>query len=436
MVTCPRCERCRSLQYDDFNLTHSDPALFVSFKFGTPWIAVFWNGAWFLFFLGTFIFDVISSRDGAWLVYHSNWCFILILTSTASEVIVRSYVITRRLDLMQGETTNMPWFYKVHWCLYNISHVTSLLQTVMAIAFWPSGATFQFINKHCVMSAYVIANAFIITSVPTKVFHFYQPVLLASVYIVFALIFQASSDTAINLNYGYKTADKASKSLTVILAVCLTVFAIPFIHLFMFCIYKTRHRVWARCSMLHKLNETPVKDIHSPRMSLQRDTTTTDVVIQKKKREFHYVEVRPEIKDDSCVKLNADRGRETALSGCSSRLNKSETDLRLYVSQNGFYCEFAPPSQISHYKDDTSLFDDRSSGANSSRVNSGHESTYGGRGSGSNGPKGSHMIVVKKCKSANDDIGGIDNEALSDTLSTVSSDYLSQYMTENGFVYT
>jgi hypothetical protein len=156
---------------------------------------------------------------------------------------------------------------------------------------------------------------------------------------------------------------------------------------------------------------------------MQRDITATDVILEDSGSP-EFIDIKPDVKDDILLKSTSSANGD-AFQHLNGRLNKSETDLRDYRLRNGLYCEFARSSLILHTRNKSAsdIFGEDSD-LDSSRTKTPER-------------KGSKIIVVKKCETCTDDDIEDDenNSKLSDCDSSASSDYLSQYFTEDILAY-
>lgn len=97
------------------------------------------------------------------------------------------------------------------------------------------------IGKHALNGVCVLLNV-CLTATPIRVCHFYQPVIVGFIYIVFTVIYQMSGGGLI-----YTVVDWTRPGATIGLILPLLFIAIPFAHAFCFGIYKARTAIANMC---------------------------------------------------------------------------------------------------------------------------------------------------------------------------------------------
>lgn len=230
--------------------------------------------------------------------------------------------------------------------------------------------------------------------VPVKLLHFYQPTLVITLYAIFIGIYQELGGTSTEpLVLDWSDAQKCA--VTLIFMVLVTPFAI---HGTVFGIFKFRIFLHKRClSKCVEKQEAGVSD------RIHRDITATDVVLEDTGNS-EFVDVNLNIRDDFDVKTS-DPSNSDVFKRYSTRLYKSESDLRDYRLMNGFYCDFARCSRILHHTHTAGdVF-------YTTRVARDADTPSDSRGS--------QIIVVKGCVTnhSGDDVESINDTSMSDSVS-------------------
>lgn len=266
------------------------------------------------------------------------------------------------------------------------------------------------VSKHVLTSVYVILNTSVISSLPVKPFHFYQSMIFLISYAIFIFIYQGiAPKTVVFLELDL---DKPSRSA--ILLSCGVIIGCPLVHFLFYCVFLIRTNVFKKCSGLESSVTLPPP--------IQRDITATDVILEDSGCP-NFVDIKPEVKHDIAVKAACANG--DAFKRFNGRLYKSETDLQDYRLKNGLFCEFARSSLIFHKSPNSKSTNDIFENENALENRIGNKTPE---------YRGSQIIVVKKYKNCENE--NSDSESnVSDHDSDASSDFLSQYITEDILAY-
>lgn len=411
--------KCRPLRCSDVDLTHDDQSAF--FKSQIPiarshWIAIIWNALWCVLLTIALFMDIFYDTKGErhlWLVHLDNWAYLLCVTVLGLETGIRTVVVLRGQTLL-GDAGDLRWYLKVQWVFFNVNNVMAPLITVLYFSFYSIDLTFGSVSKHLLTTFYVFINLSVISSCPLKVLHFYQPTTFLIVYVVFISIYQTQIETRMFLLFDWTEPRNTS-----ILLLCIVFIGTPCLHILCYCVYRLRTYLFA------KLSKQKDNGFEEP-VTIQRDITTTDVVLEHSTNPaVSFIDLKPDCKDDITIKPSSSTSRDV-FNRYNVRLFKSETDLRDYRIKNGLYCDFAKSSLILHpkRKSASDIFGD-------------DPPTLGNHLEKTPECKGSQIIVVKKCKTCEDN-EGIESDTDTDSSqcqSNASSDYLSQYISEDILAY-
>lgn len=420
MVKCCRATQLRRPRCSDLDLTHDDLSAFLKSQIsckGSEVLTITWNGVWCIFLISVLFVDVFrywESDRCLWLVPLQNWAFLLCAATTAWETVSRIHLIM--LDRNQSETSEgLRWLQKVQWVFYNTNNVTTIVSIIIYFSLYKIGLTFGAITKHLLTSVYVILNTSVISAIPCKLLHFYQPIIFFVIYAVFTAIWQSQIQTHVLLVFDWTTPET-----TAVVLVCSVLAGTPLLHILFYGIFRLRFRLCKKCFRSKDL-------LGSPPATIERDITATDVVLEHPDGPgVAFIDIKPDCKDDISVKPGSSANGDV-FNRYNMRLFKSETDLREYRTKNGLYCDFAKSSLTVHpkRKSASDIFDDDTPnlGNNIDRTSK---------------SRGSQIIMVKKCKTCENNNEESDSDSSSshtECESNASSDFLSQYITEDILAY-
>ncbi|XP_050413486.1 protein rolling stone [Patella vulgata] len=242
------------LRLKNFDLNHPEPRVFVKPQWGNDAFYFGWRIFWALYHTcwivanGSLNYQQASSEANRikWFVYLTNWTYLVLTLDNLVQLFTVIYVHTRRKDILKG-VGEMPWYMKLMWVLFNISATGCLVVTIL---FWSllfpainklSATTF---NVHAVNSINVALNL-VVTRLPTRLYHFYQPMLYGLVYVVFNAVYQSLGGTnAKGQPYIYPVLDWKNKpTLAIIIGVTSVLVAVPVLHTIIFLISLLRRHI-------------------------------------------------------------------------------------------------------------------------------------------------------------------------------------------------
>ncbi|KAL4226219.1 hypothetical protein ACF0H5_014204 [Mactra antiquata] len=410
---------CRRPRCTDIDLTSGDPKMFVESQIPISrsyMLILVWNIVWFTYFTTSLFCDVFyfkSINKNVWMVSLSNWSFIFIVVTIVCDTCARVCAIYHSV---QGGSCDITWYQKIQWILNNINNVLSIIITILYFSFYTINLTYPSVCKHLITSIYVILSSAFVTAIPVKLFHFYQPMVFIIIYAIFLSIYQSQIKTSIFLVLDWTEPRDAA-----ILLSCVILIGCPLIHTLFYFIFKLRTVMFTKCSN-RKQSTIP--------SAIKRDVTATDVILEDgdNSNGAQFIDLKPDIKDDIGLKSNSSVANGDISKTYNSRMFKSETDLRDYRTKNGLYCDFARSSFILH---------PRSNSLHVEHIVSDETEKDASTGNGISGSfRGSQIIVVKKCKTCeNNPEDDDDSDDVTSRDSDASSDFLSQYITEDILSY-
>ncbi|XP_069141419.1 protein rolling stone-like [Argopecten irradians] len=220
-------------------MTHPEPHLFVTLQFGPVHLYPIWSLVWSLYHLAWIIVDIyIAATDehdeGRYFKFLTNWGYLCLVSYQWLDTVAAMYVHLRRRDLIKGGHDAMPWYLKVIWVLYNTSNTLAVIITLMYWLLIGSSVNAESISKHALNFICVLFNI-CFTATPIRLWHFYQPFIVAFIYVIFSVIYQKAGG---GLIYEMLDWDKPGSAIAMTLPVLLI--AVPLSHLCFFGIYKAR----------------------------------------------------------------------------------------------------------------------------------------------------------------------------------------------------
>ncbi|KAK3611313.1 hypothetical protein CHS0354_015730 [Potamilus streckersoni] len=265
----------------NFGLTHDRPSLFSKLQCGTSLAQTIWLLLWTLYFLVLTVVDftVYNANMGArWLVYLSNWDYILIPVTSGWDLSCTVYIACKRKDIIKDECKDMTWYTRIEWVLYNVINTAAIFVTILFWTLLPPNNQYSSINKHVINMVFVVTNMCIMAK-PIRLLHFYQPMSFCFIYVIFSIIFQKSGGGAIYEPLNWDIPEKTSWFVVVLLLI-----GVPFIHSICFLIFKLRQlisRKWCNPKSTQVTNSA-----HEPREMADKTneqaivTTSRDITIQ------------------------------------------------------------------------------------------------------------------------------------------------------------
>lgn len=226
----------------NFGLNHPNPRLLISDQWGYKKQYKYWRLFWALYFLAWSIYDwtnnsLESERPATWLIYLTNWSFLLLTVSAVVRAVV-VVVMDRDNELADGFT---PWYLKGTWLLYEIVSPASFLVTILyfALLFKGSLSVISAVT-HLFNSVYVIADLYV-TAMPVRLLHVVYILAYGSLYIVFTAIYWAAGGVnAGGYNYVYQTMDWNKPAAAAPTAVGTLIVGVPLVHFILWSLYVGR----------------------------------------------------------------------------------------------------------------------------------------------------------------------------------------------------
>ena len=196
-----------------------------------------------------------SSDNIKWFIYLTDWAFFILtlyfVWSTGTAV-HRLYLASRDRLNDDVEGPPLPWYYRVQWVLQNVAFCIALIVTVLywSLVYNPDyGIPVEVdVNMHTLNSVFAIVDLFL-GATPIRLLHFYQPVAMGTVYIIFSVIYWKAGGTGFGNNtFIYPILDYGHHPGQAAIVIVLTgLLVIPFTHSIIFGFYKLRKFLAGRC---------------------------------------------------------------------------------------------------------------------------------------------------------------------------------------------
>ncbi|XP_071082390.1 protein rolling stone-like [Haliotis cracherodii] len=249
-------------QVRNFLLGYDYPGTFArsEWKRGPSVLYLVWRAIWFLYHVAIFGLRAYLTRFLAssvqnqpkFLIFLTTWAYmLLVVTNTVDFIITLYYFITSRKEL-QGMKGVNPWYNKVLWVLSNLTNTSAFVVSLMYwVLIYDNAKGFQgydyiSVFTHGANLIYVVLNL-LVTAVPVRLLHFYQPFILAITYGIFSATYVLAGGTNdVDEPYIYSVQNwrnspgiSAGLSLGAAIAAIFLHWFVYFIHLFRVCVAQT-----------------------------------------------------------------------------------------------------------------------------------------------------------------------------------------------------
>ncbi|XP_070193164.1 protein rolling stone-like isoform X2 [Littorina saxatilis] len=236
----------------NFGLSHPTPRLLVSDQWGYPRLYVGWRVVCALYHLAWIVYNWSddASRDerrtGAWLVYLTNWTFLLLTVNTLILAVVVVYVRCSAQNFPDG--AGSPWYLKASWVVYTIASVGSIMVTVLFFGLLFSGSLSPVSGEtHLGNSVYVLLDL-CVTAMPVRLLHVIYPAVYALVYCMFTVVYWAAGGTTSSgETFIYKPLDWNRAQVAVPLVIGAAFVGVPLVHLIFWSLYMLRLTLNRHC---------------------------------------------------------------------------------------------------------------------------------------------------------------------------------------------
>ncbi|XP_041361507.1 protein rolling stone-like isoform X2 [Gigantopelta aegis] len=201
------CEGCLKEEFSprNFLLNHKNPLTFIQFQCGKPRL----YAAWRLFgvcvcatLVGVSLhlsqyFATSAANRWKWPIFLTNWSLVVLLVSAVWDLAVTFHTQCNRKDVLTGDCHLMPWYLKADWVIHNIAGPAAFSISLMywTLLYTP-GQSFEGFRilsflSHGINSIYAFINI-IVSGIPTRILHFYQPLIYAITYVIFTVVYHAA----------------------------------------------------------------------------------------------------------------------------------------------------------------------------------------------------------------------------------------------------
>nr|XP_022297173.1 protein rolling stone-like [Crassostrea virginica] len=188
LQSCQQQWRLRS-----FGFQHDQPLDFVIFQWGHPRLYILWSLSWAVFHVLVLALQPYFFREVLpnwnWFIFLTNWSYIVLAVYGIVEATAAIFVNVCRKDIINGDSTVLPWYLRIQWGLYYLSTTSAITVTLLFILNIEEETDTNSILKHYINSVFVVLNL-LLTKKPYRILHFYIPVIFSVIYILFSLVYQ------------------------------------------------------------------------------------------------------------------------------------------------------------------------------------------------------------------------------------------------------
>ncbi|XP_052089911.1 protein rolling stone-like [Mytilus californianus] len=256
-------------QFQSFGFDHESPHLFVLAKCGPRLLYPIWTLIWFFYHLLWFILEPYfiygvdgSSENTNYLLYFTNWGYMILGFSNLMDAISTVYVHYKRPVLISKEyklkDDRLPWYLRFSWFLFETSNTIAITVTIGLYSIHIPTKDPPSIEFHAINTVYVVLNLFV-SAKPVRVLHLIYPMIFAGIYILFTVVYQpVANNTAI-----YSELDWNEESQTIAALFVTVVIVVPLMHVSLYAFYVTKTIIHAKLCRKRKLKEVYNLDIGS-----------------------------------------------------------------------------------------------------------------------------------------------------------------------------
>ncbi|XP_022821868.1 protein rolling stone-like [Spodoptera litura] len=236
-------------------LEHPKPSDFYTSCWQTTRSSVpflFWRAILFLTSLGIVLTSMIiyiqNGSFGYWFIYLTHWGLtsILFATGFATAVSVRCYLygpISTEFKL--------PWYVKIYWTLFNIATPLAFLITIFYWTVLYEAGIEEELNHGLDVAVHGLNSLVMFlllcsSAHPGRLLHIYQPLVFATIYMLFSVIYHAAGGTDQKGNAYIYPVVNWSEPGTTVLVVFITGLLLVVLHLLTLGLSALRDLVAAR----------------------------------------------------------------------------------------------------------------------------------------------------------------------------------------------
>ncbi|XP_022297164.2 protein rolling stone-like [Crassostrea virginica] len=197
-IMAKREDRClqscqQQWRLSSFGFQHDQPLGFVTFQWGHPRLYILWSLSWAVFHVLVLALQPYFFREvlpnWKWFIYLTNWSYIVLAVYGIVEATAAIFVNVCRKEIINGDSTVLPWYLRIQWSFYYLSTSSAITVTLLFILNIEEETDTNSILKHYINSVFVVLNL-LLTKKPYRILHFYIPVIFSVIYILFSLVYQ------------------------------------------------------------------------------------------------------------------------------------------------------------------------------------------------------------------------------------------------------
>ncbi|VDI37705.1 Hypothetical predicted protein [Mytilus galloprovincialis] len=271
-------------QFQSFGFDHDSPRLFVVTECGPRLLYPIWTLIWLFYHLLWFILEPYfiygvdgSSETSKYLLYFTNWGYIILGFSNLMDAISTVYVHYKRPELINKECRfkddRLPWYIRFSWFLFETSNTIAITVTIGLYSIQIPTNDAPSIEFHAINTVYVVLNLFV-SAKPVRVLHLIYPMSFAGIYILFTVVYQPMANNAAI----YSELDWNGESQTIAALFVTAAIIVPLIHVLLYVFYVTKTIIHMKICRKRKVKNLYHLDIGSEISDKPTDSDDDDSI--------------------------------------------------------------------------------------------------------------------------------------------------------------
>ncbi|XP_046569548.1 protein rolling stone-like [Haliotis rubra] len=244
-----------------FFLGHDNPGLFGRAQCGPSVIYLIWRLIWAVYHVSAisisgFLTQFYATREEnriKWFIFLTNWCYLILTCSAILDLIVSVHFYVNKQSFLKGAEAPMPWYCKVLWVQATISNAIgieiSLVYWLLLHDFSNSFNGYRILPflTHGMNVIYILLNL-MVTAMPVRLLHFYQPAVFGIVYVLFSVVYTVcGGSNDLDEPYIYSILDWNNSATFAAILTSGAVVGAMFVHVVIYLIHLLRIFMF-RCS--------------------------------------------------------------------------------------------------------------------------------------------------------------------------------------------
>ncbi|XP_041349791.1 protein rolling stone-like [Gigantopelta aegis] len=230
------------------------PEKFVQTECLSQNVYLVWRLIWMLYHCGAIVASGILERHYAtttsnrvkWFIFLTNWAYLTLTLAVIADFAAVTYFRCAARAVNNDNAVKMPWFLKVVWLLFNISNAIGI---EISIIYWGlihdvewglAGYRILPFLTHGMNTLYIVLNL-LVTGIPVRLLHFWQPLTFGLVYGVFSLAYTMAGETNdMDEPFIYSILDWNKRPGLTAGILCGASIGAVLVHFLLYCLYKVK----------------------------------------------------------------------------------------------------------------------------------------------------------------------------------------------------